>query len=188
MGRTPGIALIGLVLTGITLSGCESCAACRASKPASATPTTYSSTYATPTSNSQARTTTGSPLDATASSGSASQSARIPNPGMVPVATSSSLNAASQTAAQFPGLPSSQPAGTGMSSGSRLTSPSTVQAPAPAAWPSGVPAAGTAMSTPDAPPANASQTRDSSYQTRYPDLQPASAVPTMPKPGQNPNP
>jgi hypothetical protein len=32
MGKTPGIALAGLMLAGLTMSGCESCSACRPKK------------------------------------------------------------------------------------------------------------------------------------------------------------
>jgi hypothetical protein len=42
------------------------------------------------------------------------------------------------------------------------------------------------MKPQDSAPANPSPTRDASYQTRYPELQPAATVPTMPKPGQGP--
>jgi hypothetical protein len=228
MGTKPGIALTGLVWTAITLSGCESCSACRPSKPwgqatVSAAPT------ASPAFgwNNQSRNSTANPPDSTGVATATTQSARITDPGANPVAPMSPVNpvsnqsasttavtgfptnsssaafpssrapdslaartpASSQPPAPFPGLPSSQTTAADVDQGSRITVPSNSPAPVPQpAWPSTRPAAGgTGMKTMDPPAINTSQTSDSTFQTRYPDVQPASTVPTTPKPAQNPN-
>jgi hypothetical protein len=97
--------------------------------------------------------------------------------------------AASQTSTQFPGLPSPQTMTGGVNPGSRVTNPGNAPVTPPqSAWPSGVPGAAAAATNPTQPPTgNAAQPSDSSYQTRYPDLQTPASVPTMPKPGQGSN-
>ena len=120
----------------------------------------------------------------TNSSSAAFLSSRAPDPvaGRIP--------ASSQPPAPFPGLPSSQTTAGGVDQSSRITVPNNAPAPVPQpAWPSTTPAAGgTGMKTMDPPAINtSSQTSDSTFQTRYPDVQPASTVPTTPKPVQNPN-
>jgi hypothetical protein len=124
-----------------------------------------------------APTVTGFPTN---SSSAVFPSSRVPEP------VASRIPASSQPPAPFPGLPSSQTTTGGVDQGSRITVPS--NAPAPA-WPSTTPAAGgTGMKTMDPPAINtSSQTSDSTFQTRYPDVQPASTVPTTPKPAQSPN-
>jgi hypothetical protein len=96
----------------------------------------------------------------------------------------------SQPPAQFPGLPASPTSTGGFDSGSRTVNSGNTPASQPT-WPSVAPAGtGTGMNMPNPPPVNTSPSGDSSYQTRYPQLQsapPAPAVPTMPKPGSNPN-
>ena len=208
MGTKPRIALIGLVLAGITLCGCESDAASRrplsqSGVTASAARTTTPSTYPTSAWGSQAGT-TAAPVGSTATSMPATQSARMTDPGMAPGVTSSTLSsgaspvsspmmqngvtpAASQTTAQFPGIPVSATSTGGMDPSGRITNPTNVPAPAPqATWPSGMPAAsGAGMKTAD--PSSSVPPTQSSYQTRYPELQPPTSVPTMPKPGQSPN-
>jgi hypothetical protein len=43
------------------------------------------------------------------------------------------------------------------------------------------------MKTQEPPAVNTTQTRESSYQTRYPELQSSSSGPTIPNSGQSPN-
>jgi hypothetical protein len=76
-----------------------------------------------------------------------------------------------------------------MDQSSRMTNSGTTQATMPQPhWPSMIPAAGATGVKPSDPPAvNTSQTGDSSYQTRYPQLQPSSSVPATSTAGQNPN-
>jgi hypothetical protein len=118
---------------------------------------------------------------------------------MAPATTSVPLNSSptmqngiapttAQTTAQFPGMPAAAPSTGSLDPSSRITNPTNVSTPAPqGTWPSGMPAAGgTGVKTTDPASGNVPQTQ-SSYQTRYPELQPASSVPTMPKPGQGPN-
>src|SRR5260370_1207811 len=110
MGTKPGIALISVVLTGIMLSGCESCGACRASKlwgqdkatvsaGQSNNPNGYPASWAN-----QPRTIPGSPLASAGSALPANQSARITDPGLNSGAMTSSLNSASNQPAA-PTLP-----------------------------------------------------------------------------------
>jgi hypothetical protein len=186
MGTKPGIALIGVVLTGITLSGCES------SKPwgqdratvstaQSSNPTGYpASAWAN-----QGRMMTNSPLSSTGQAVPASQSARITDPGLNSGATTPSLNPASNQLAtptsptgfsasaadsRFPttsqatysGLPSSQTSTGGIDQSSRIPNTGTATSPAQQpAWPT-APSAGGGMGSPQ-------------------------SVPTMPRPGQSPN-
>jgi hypothetical protein len=209
MGTKPGIALISVVLTGITLSGCESCGACGASKlwgndkaTVSAGQSNNLNGYPASWAN-QPRTLPGSPLAAAGSAVPANQSARITDPGLNSGAMTSSLSnqpaaptlptnatdarfpTTSQTPATFPGLPSSGPA-TGIDQKNNIPNTGNVTAPAQQpAWPAAV--GGMGMRTQEPPPVNTAQTRESSYQTRYPELPSSASVPTMPKPGQNPN-
>ncbi|SRR5216683_1350112 len=215
MGTKPGIALISVVLTGIMLSGCESCGACRASKlwgqdkatvsaGQSNNPNGYPASWAN-----QPRTIPGSPLASAGSGLPANQSARITDPGLNSGAMTSSLNSASnqpaaptlptnatdarfpttsQIPASFPGLPSSVPA-TGIDQKNGIPNTGNVTAPAQQpAWPAATSTGGgMGMRTQEPPPVNAPQTRESTYPTRYPELQSSPSVPTMPKPGQSPN-
>jgi hypothetical protein len=86
-------------------------------------------------------------------------------------------------------MPSAQPSTASIDPGSRMTSPGTSPAATPQpTWPSTIPAAGAiGAKQPDPPAINTSTTGESSYQTRYPQLQPSSSVPATPKAGQNPN-
>jgi hypothetical protein len=59
--------------------------------------------------------------------------------------------------------------------------------PQPPAWPTAPSTGGgMGMRTQEPPPVNTPQTRESSYQTQYPELQSAPSVPTM-RPGQSSN-
>ena len=195
MGTKPRIAWTGLVLTGIALCGCESDVGSRrplsqSGFTASAARTTTPSGYPTSAWDSQARTATG-PVNSTATSLHAT--------GMAPAAASASLSSSPtmqngiapanvQTTAQFPGMPASATSTGSLDTSGRLTNPTTVSTPAPqGTWPSGMPAAGgNGVKTTDPSSVNVPQTQ-TTYQTRYPELQPSSSVPTMPKPGQSPN-
>jgi hypothetical protein len=211
MGTKPGIALIGLGLTAITLSGCESLATSRPSKPlggsVSAWQTTPSSYPASGLANQTTRTTTGNPVASTASGNSTTPSARVTDPGMTSATMGSSVTPASsqstssvmspagstaaapQTPASFPGMPSSQTSSGSVNQSSRMTNSTATQATTPPpSWPSTIPAAGaTGTKQSDPPAVNTSQTGESSYQTRYPQLQPSSSVPTTSKSGSTSN-
>jgi hypothetical protein len=206
MGTKPGIALIGLGLAAILSSGCESSAACRP-KTVSAWQTSTPSGYPASAVANQTRTTTGNPVAAMGPANPSSQSARITDPSMSSASTPSALSqtssqsvssmasptgstpAASQTPASFPALPSSQTSTAGVDQSSRMINPATTQSSPPQPpWPSTIPAAGaTAVKQADPPPINTSQTGETSYQTRYPQLQSSPSVPTMPKAGQSGN-
>jgi hypothetical protein len=206
MGTKPMFALIGLVCTGITLSGCESCDACRANKPwgqnnvtASAAPTSLPNSVATNTmGGNQALPVTGNSPNAAAPAMPTSQSVRITDPGINPgalaapgssggaAASANSLTGA-QPAMQYPGVPAYATSPSSFNSGSRTVNGANA-APAQSGWPTVTPAGAATGMNPSYPlPANPSPTGDSSYQTRYPQLQPTPSVPTMPKPGSSPN-
>ena len=127
MGTKPGIALIGLVLIGITLSGCESSSAYQPAKmwgqnsTMASAPQTTNPVNSPPSAwNNQPRMNSGSPLSSAGSAVPATQSARVTDPAFNPVSPTSPLNAV--------GAQQSSPT---VPSGFSSTRPSDMTAPAP---------------------------------------------------------
>ncbi|HLJ94665.1 MAG TPA: hypothetical protein VKU02_15875 [Gemmataceae bacterium] len=221
MGMKPGIALIGVVWTGITLSGCESCAACKASKPwgqdatAAAASSSNPSGYPTSAWGNQGRTITSTPLPSSGAMTPASQSARVTDPGLNSAATSSALSPAvnssttpasatgfttnapdnrfstpSQPTATVPSMSSAATSSGSMDQSSRISNTGTATTPAPQmAWPMTPSSTGSGMGmkAPDSTSPSTTATGNSSYQTRYPDVQPAATVPSTPRFSQGGN-
>ena len=177
MGMKPGIALIGVIWTAITLSGCESCGACRTNKPwgqtVSSTQTGNSTGLPASAWANQGRTTTTNPLASATPGVSTNQPGRITDPSLSSTATTSSLTSqspapmspmgTSQAAATFPTSPASQTATGGLDQKSEITNTSTMTAPTQQpSWPSAT-STGSGMGM--TPAVNTPRTRESSYQT-----------------------